>query len=330
MKALFALRYGGPEVLEIREVETPAPEAGRVLVRVRAASVNPADYHGFRGGIARLFTGLLRPKDPRIGTDVAGTVESVGPGVTRFKAGDEVFGAAPGALAELAVAREDRLAPKPPNVSYEEAGAVGIAGATALQGLRDKGRLKAGQSVLVNGASGGVGTFAVQIAKALGAAEVTGVCSPKNLETARLIGADRVIDYTRDDFTRDGRRYDVIYDIVGNHTVSEYKRALNPGGACLVAGVGFPSVSMARLLRFLIAAPVRSKVGDKRVGFMGVARLNDKDLGVLGEFLATGKVRPVIDRTYRLDKAADAMRYLGEGHARGKVVVTVGQDGRAA
>ena len=310
-------------MLELRDVDKPALEDGRVLVNVRAASVNPADWHSMHGGIARLFgNGLRRPKDPRVGTDVAGRVEAVGKNVTRFRPGDEVFGACPGSLAEFASAREDRLALKPANVSFEQAGAVAVAATTALQGLRDRGHIEAGQKVLVNGASGGVGTFAVQIAKAFGA-EVTAVCSPRNVEQARALGADHVIDYTRSDFTKNGQRYDLIYDMVGNHSVSAYKRALNPGGRCVVAGAGFPHLSVLRLLGFLLIAPARSKLGDKKVGFMGIAKLNDKDLEILKDLMATGKVAPVIDRQFSLNEAADAMRYLGEGHARGKVVVTV-------
>lgn len=329
MKAIVSARYGPPDVLELKDVEKPAPDEGRVLVEVRAASVNVADWHSAHGGIARLFGGVRRPKDPRVGIDVAGRVEAVGSKVTQFHPGDEVFGGCAGAFAEYATAREDRLALKPANVSFAEAAAVPVAGITALQGLRDKGQIHAGQKVLVNGASGGVGTFAVQLAKSFGT-DVTGVCSTRNLETARSIGADHVIDYTKEDFTRNGQRYDLIYDVVGNHSIAAYKRALNPGGTCIIAGFGFPSVSIVRLLGFMILAPLRSKFGDRKVGFMGIAKLNQKDMAYLGELLEVGKVKPVIDRRYPLSEAAEAMRYLGTGHARGKVVITVDHNDQGA
>ena len=323
MKAILGPRYGPPDVLELRDVESPALEAGRILVEVRASSANPTDWHGMAGGIARIFgNGLVRPKDPRVGTDVAGRVIDVGANVTRFRPGDEVFGACPGAFAELALAREDRLARKPSNVTFEQAGCGAVAGTTALQGLRDKGQLRAGQKVLVNGASGGVGTFAVQIAKALGA-EVTAVCSPRNLEQARALGADHVVVYTRVDFTQGAERYDGSCDVVGNHSIGAYKRVLHPGGRCVIVGVGFPRLSASRLLRFLLVAPLRSKFGDKRVGFMGIAKFNPKDLEFLADLMASGKLVPAIDRVFPLDEAAEAMRYLGTGHARAKVVVAV-------
>ncbi len=323
MKAIFSPRYGPPEVLELKEVAIPVPEAGKVLVRVRASSVNAADYHGMHGGIARLFGGFLRPKDPTVGTDVAGVVEAVGPNVTHFKPGDAVFGAAPGALAEYAVGREDRLTKKPANVSFEQAGAVAIAATTALQGLRDKGHIQPGQKVLINGASGGVGTFAVQIAKSYGA-EVTAVCSPRNVEQARTLGADHVIDYTKEDFARNGHRYDLIYEVASHHRISAYKRCLNPGGRCVIVGIGFPHLSIPRFFALLALGPLRSKFGDKDVRFMGMAQIRDNDLALIGERLASGELVTVIDRTYPLEQTADAMRYLGTGHARGKIVVTVG------
>ncbi len=307
----------------MRDVPVPVPEAGKVLVRVRASSVNPADWHGMHGGIARLFGGFLRPKDPTMGSDVSGIVEAVGPSVTRFKPGDEVFGSAPGALAEYAIGREERLVLKPANVSFEQAAAVAVAATTALQGLRDKGHIQAGQKVLINGASGGVGTFAVQIAKSFGA-EVTAVCSPRNLEQARALGADHVIDYTREDFAKNGQRYDLIYEIASHHRISAYKRSLNPGGRCVIAGIGFPDLSVVRFFSLLILGPLRSRFGDKDVRFMGMARINDQDLALLGERLGSGKLVTVIDRTYPLEQTVEAMRYLGTGHARGKIVVTVG------
>lgn len=323
MKAILCERYGPPEQLQLREVEMPKVEEGRVLVKVLASSLNVADYHGTHGGFARLFTGLRRPKDPRVGTDVAGVVEAVGPNVTRFKPGDEVFGAAPGAYAEYASAKESNLVPKPANVSFEQAGAVGIGGLTALQGLRDKGHLKAGQKVLINGASGSVGTFAVQVAKAFGA-EVTAVCSPRNVEQSRALGADHVVDYTKEDFAKSGRRYDIIFDIVTNHSVGAYKRSLNPGGICLLVGFGFPRLSWSKLLGHLISDSIRSKFSDRKVRFMGIAKFNEKDLGTLGELLGSGKIVSVIDRRYPLSQVGEALRYLGEGHARGKIAITFG------
>ena len=324
MKAILCTKYGPPDVLQLVDVEKPNPTEGRVLVQVFASSTNAADFHGTHGGIARLFTGLRRPKDPRMGTDLAGRVEAVGPGVTRFKPGDEVFGAAPGAYAEYASARQDYLAPKPANVSLEQAGSVGIAAITALQGLRDKGHIQAGQKVLVNGASGGVGTFAVQIAKVFGA-EVTAVCSPRNLDQARSLGADHVIDYTKEDFAKNGQRYDLIYDIVGNHSTSAYKRSLNPGGICLLVGFGFPRLSWSKLFGHLLFDRIRSRFGDKKVRFMGIAKFNAEDMETLAGLLASGKIVPLIERRYPLEQTAEAMRYFGEGHARSKVVITVNQ-----
>ncbi len=323
MKAIQATRYGPPEVLQLVDTEKPTPGEDQVLIKVFAASVNPADWHGMKGGLTRVFGGgFFRPKDPKVGTDLAGRVETVGSRVTRLRPGDEVFGTCSGSLAEYAVAREVRLVQKPTNLSFEEAAAVPIAGITALQGLRDKGHLHAGQKVLINGASGGVGTFAVQIAKAYGA-EVTGVCSPGNVEVARSLGADRVIDYTKEDFTRNGQTYDLIYDIASHHSISAYKRILNPNGICSIAGIGFPHLSVPHFFGLLIAGRIRSKFGDKKVGFMGMARITSEDLAVLAELLAARKIVPVIDRKYPLLDAAEAMRYLGTGHARGKVVITV-------
>lgn len=327
MKAILGIRYGPPEVLEVRDVERPTPGAGQVLLRVRASSLNAVDWHGMHGGLTRLFGGgVLRPKDPRVGSDVAGIVESIGPSVTRFKPGDEVFGTAPGALAEYAVAREDRLAVKPANLSFERAAAVAIAATTALQGLRDKGHIQAGQKVLVNGASGGVGTFAVQIAKSFGA-EVTAVCSPGNVDQARTLGADHVIDYTHEDFARNGQRYDLIYEVAAHHSISAYKRSLTPGGRCVIAGIGFPHLSIPRFFWLLIVGPLRSRFGDKEVRFMGMARINEKDMAVLGDLLDSGKVISAIDRTYPLEQTAEAMRYFGQGHARGKVIIIVDHGG---
>jgi len=320
LKAILCERYGPPEkVLHLREVDKPIPAEGQVLLKVRAASVNISNYFGLTGLTRLLGGGLRRPKDPKVGTDVAGTVEEVGTSTTRFKVGDEVFGVCDGSFAEYAAAREDRLALKPANSSFDEAASVPVAGLTALQALRDKGRLQPGQDVAVNGGSGGVGTFAVQIGKSLGSS-VTAVCSTRNIEQALSIGADRAIDYTKEDFTRDGRSYDLICDIVGNHSVSDYKRALKPGGACII--VGFANNPIAGLIKFAILGKLGS-TGNKKIGFLGIAKMNSKDLGYMAEFLAAGKVRPVIERRYALAEAGAALQYIGEKHTRGKVVISM-------
>ncbi len=331
MKAIIRTRYGPPDILQLKEVEKPTPnDVRRVLVRIYAASVNPADRYDMKGPpflirlvgpLFRLKVGLRGPRDPGLGTDAAGRVEAVANNVTQFKPGDEVFGACKGSYAEYAVAREDRLVLKPANISFEEASAVPIAAITALQALRDKGHIQPGQKVLVNGAGGGVGTFAVQIAKSFGA-EVTAVTSTENLDTIRSLGADHVIDYTKEDFTRNGERYDLICDIAANHSISEYKRTLNPGGTCVI--VGFKDNIIRGLLYFLVVGRLRGR-GSKKFRFF-IANLNQKDLAVLKELLETGKVVSVIDRRYPLRETAEAMRYLEQGHARGKVVITVGQD----
>jgi NADPH:quinone reductase-like Zn-dependent oxidoreductase len=321
MKAVIYCEYGSPDVLQIRDVEKPSPADGEVLVKVRAAALNPLDWHFMRGTpyVGRAMgMGLRKPKDVRLGVDFAGTVEAVGRTVTRFKPGDEVFGARHGAFAEYLAVPEGRvLVPKPSSLTFEQAAAVPVAGLTALQGLRDKGRIRPGQKVLVNGASGGVGPFAVQIAKAMGA-EVTGVCSTRNVELVRSLGADRVIDYTREDFTADGRRYDVLFDNVGNRSLLECRRALNPEGIYVMIGgpKGQWLAPLDRALRALAIAPfVSQKMG------MLFASLNRDDLATLADLMQAGKVRPVLDRTYRLSELPAAMRYLEEGHARGKVVV---------
>jgi len=322
MKAIVIEKYGSPDVLQFKEVEIPTPKDNQVLVRVQAASANPLDWHLMRGEpfIARLMgTGLLKPKSSRVGADVAGRVEAVGKDVTLFKPGDEVFGTCNGSFAEYACAREDRLALKPANVSFEEAAAIPVAATIALQGLRNKGQIQPGQKVLVNGASGGVGTFAVQIAKSYGT-EVTGVCSTRNLDLVRKIGADHVVDYTQEDFTKnEQQRYDLIFDAVGNRSVSDYKRALKPGGTCAVAGFS----SMPRMFEHTALGPLMSKTGNKKVGGMGMAKINQNDLVFLKQLVETQKVRPVIDRRYPLSETADAIRYLEAGHAQGKVVISV-------
>lgn len=321
MKAIVHERYGPPDVLELREVDKPVVADDAVLVRVRAASVNPFDWHMLTGTpyLARLVAGLRRPKDGVVGVDFAGTVETVGKDVDHVQPGDEVFGGRSGAFAEY-VAVKEAVVLKSAEVSFEAAAAVPIAGITALQGLRDKGGLRAGQKVLVNGASGGVGTFAVQIAKALGA-EVTAVCSTHNVGQARSLGADRVIDYTKEDFTRDGGRYDLMLDVPGNRSWSDCKRVLVEGGTYVMAG-GPKKNRWIGPLGIAVGRQLVSKLGSRRaVKFL--AKLNREDLRFLGDLVAEGRVKPVIDRRYSLDKVPDALAYLGDGHARGKIVITV-------
>ncbi len=322
MKAIVCTQYGSPDILRLKEVEKPAPKDDEVLVTIHAASANPLDWHLMRGSpfLARLGGGLRKPKDPRLGVDIAGRVEAVGNNVTRFLPGNEVFGTVKGGFAEYVCAREDRLALKPTNISFEEAAAAPVVAFTALQGLRDKGKIQHGQKVLVNGASGGVGTFAVQIAKSFGT-EVTGVCSTRNLDMVRSIGADHVIDYTREDFTKNGQRYDQIYDAVGNRSVSDYKRALRPQGICVIAGFS----TLSRLFEHVVLGSLLSTTGNKRIGLMGLAKPNQKDLVFVKELLEAGKVVPVIDRRYPLSETAEAIRYLEGRHAQGKVIITVGQ-----
>jgi NADPH:quinone reductase-like Zn-dependent oxidoreductase len=320
MKAIVQTGYGSTDVFELREIEKPALDDGGVLVRVRAASVNALDWHLMRGvpSIIRLFTGLRRPKSPVPGVDVSGHVEDVGRNVTRFKSGDEVFGARSGAFAEYVAGKEKDFVPKPAGFTFEQAAAVPVAGQTALQGLRDKGKIRPGQKVLVNGASGGVGTFAVQVAKSFGAT-VTGVCSPRNVDMVRSIGADRVIDYTQEDFIRDGQRYDMLFDVAGNHSWSDCKRVLTPNGTHVVAGVS--SRERPTILPLLLA-PVASRFRrQKLVSF--VAKHRNADLVALKELMEAGKLTPVIDRTFPLRDVPEAIRYLGEGHPRAKIIITV-------
>ena len=327
MKAIRFDRYGPPEVLHLRDVEMPAVGDNDVLVRVRAASVNPLDWHFMRGTpyLVRAIAGLSRPKASatRLGADMAGSVEAVGKNVTEFRPGDEVFGGLDdrGTLAEYLSIREDAaVLAKPAGLTFEHAAAVSVAAGTALQALRDKGHVQPGHKVLINGASGGVGTFAVQIAKAFGA-EVTGVCSTQNAETAASIGADHVIDYTREDFTRAPGQYDLLVDIAGNRTLAETRRVLVPKG--VLVGVGGPNKGdwagpLGRSVKMVLLSPA---VSQRMVFFL--AHQTKKDLAVLRELLETGKITPVIDRTYPLSDAAAAIRYLEQGHARGKVVVIV-------
>jgi len=321
MKAIIYCEYGPPEVLKLEDIEKPVPNDDQVLIKVRAASVNPVDLV-YRGG-ARIMTGLRKPRVTRLGTDLAGRVEAVGKNVTQVKPGDEVFGAAKGAFAEYVCMPERALVIKPDNMTFEQAASVPVAAITALQGLRDKGHLQAGQKVLINGASGGVGTFAVQIAKSFGA-EVTGVCSTQNVEMVRSIGADRVIDYTKEDFTKGTQRYDLVFDNVGNHSFSERRRVLGPHGICVMVGAGGAGGNDAiwtRLAGSLKALLLSRFVNQKFVMF--IAKLNKEDLTILRDLMQSGKVTPVIDKTYTLSQVPDAIRHLETGHARGKVVITL-------
>ncbi len=333
MKAITFDRYGSPDVLQLQEIDKPVVKDGDVLVRVRAASANPYDWHMMTGRpyFMRMQSGLLKPKINGLGADLAGQVEAVGKNVTRFRPGDEVFGEVDvevpgkpaleiGSFAEYVCVSEDSVEQKPANLTFEEAAAVPMAGFTALQGLRDIGQLQPGQKVLINGASGGVGTFAVQIAKSFGA-EVTGVCSTRNVDMVRSIGADQVIDYTREDFTRSGQRYDLMLDNVGNRSLSECRRVLNPKGVYLLS-FGRPDRRwLGPLVQLLGAVLLSPFVSQKLVTW--VAKLSKEDLLVLKELIEAGKVTPVIDRTYPLNETPEAIRYLEEGHARGKVVITV-------
>jgi NADPH:quinone reductase-like Zn-dependent oxidoreductase len=323
MKAIVCHRYGAPEALRLEDVDKPTPGDNEVLIQVQAVSLNAYDWGLMRGRprILRMFLGLRRPKS-RPGRDVAGRVESVGRSVTRFKPGDEVFGMCRGSLAEYACAAESYLASKPASVTFEQAAAVPLAGLTALQGLREAGRIQRGQRVLINGAAGGVGTFAVQIAKSFGV-DATGVCSTRNVEMVGSLGADRVVDYTRADFTRGGERYDLIFDLVANHSFSACRRALSPRGILVAAGVGgADGGGFGRKLGRMLAGTLISRFASQRMAFF-VARLSQADLVTLGELLQSGKVTPVIDSRHRLSETSEAFRRLATGHARGKIVVTV-------
>lgn len=315
--------YGPPAVLELEELAKPIPEDDQVLVKVHAAALNPLDWHYMRGEpyVMRLGSGIGAPADPRVGVDFAGTVEAVGSKVTRFKPGDAVYGGRSGALAEYVAVRESRaIVIKPDNISFEQAAAVPIAAITALQGLRDQGRLQSGQKVLINGASGGVGTFAVQIAKALGA-EVTGVCSTRNVDLVRSLGADHVVDYTLEDFANGGRQYDLILDNVGNRSLSELRRAMTPTGRLVIIGGPSENAWLGPLVQ-VIKASLMAPFVDQQMG-MFMAELNPADLEVLSELMRSGKLTPVIDRSVSLDEVPEAMAYLESGRARGKVVVLV-------
>lgn len=325
MKAVVYCDYGAADVLQLADVEKPAPDDDQLLIKVRAAALNPLDWHFIRGTpyVMRLQTGLRKPKAVQLGVDFAGTVEAVGRNVAQFKVGDEVFGGRTGAFAQYLCVRADRaVVRKPANLTFEQAAAVPIAAVTALQGLRDKGQVRPGQRVLINGASGGVGTFAVQLAKTFGA-DVTAVCSTRNLDMVRSLGADRVIDYTREDFTRSDQSYDLILDNVGNHTLAEFRRVLRPQGKYVMIGGGGPHDgrwigALGRPVLALAQSPFISQ----DMGMM-LAELNKSDLIVLGDLMQAGKVTPVIDRRYPLAEVPAAIRYLEEGHARGKVVIDV-------
>jgi NADPH:quinone reductase-like Zn-dependent oxidoreductase len=326
MKAIVYHEYGSPDVLQLEEIAKPVPNDDQVLVKVRAVSVNPYDWHSMEGVpyIARVLAfGPVKPKSTRLGVDFSGTVEAVGKNITQFKPGDEVFGGKVGAFAEYVVISEKFLVTKPANITFEQAGAVQIAGLTALQGLRDKGKIQPGQKVLINGASGGVGTFAVQIAKHLGA-HVTGVCSGRNVDMVRSIGADHVIDYTKEDFSKSGQRYDVILDNVGNRSISEVRRVLNPQGKYVLIGGGGVNDNrwvgpFGLVIKLLLLKPFISQEMK-----MMLAEANKEDMTFLAGLMQSGKVTPVIDKTYPFSEIREAMRYLETGRARGKVVVTLG------
>ena len=321
MQAIVHERYGRPSVLELREVDKPVPEEDQVLLRVHASSVNPLEWYGVTGPyFTRFDNGLRRPQDAGVGSDVSGRVEAVGRDVEGLRPGDEVFGTAVGgAWAEYAAARADRLAPKPANLSFEEAAAVPVAGVTALQALRDKGQVQPGQTVLINGASGGVGTFAVQLAKSFGA-QVTGVCSTRNVDLVRSLGADRVVDYTQEDFTRLGERHEVMLDIAGSRSFLDFRRVLTPEATVVMVG-GHMTYRGHGPLPHFVGTFLKSRGRSQKVALF-VAKVTRDDLAFLGELLEAGTVKSVIDRKYRLSQAPEALMYLGEGHARAKVVIT--------
>jgi NADPH:quinone reductase-like Zn-dependent oxidoreductase len=327
MKAIVHCEYGSPDVLKLEDVEKPLPNDNQLLVRVRAASINPLDLTIRGPWLIRPILGMRKPKDTRLGVDYAGVVEAVGKNPAaagEFKPGDEVFGGKNGALAEYVCVLADRsVVLKPANMSFEQAASVPVAAITALQGLRDKGKIHAGQKVLINGASGGVGTFAVQIAKSFGT-EVTGVCSTRNVDLVKSIGADHVIDYTKEDFTKSEQRYDLIYDLVGNHSFSERRRILTPNGICVMAGLGGAGWHDGMVMRLAgeLNAYVRSRfVSQKFIAY--IAQFNKQDMTFLADLMQSGKITPVIDRTYKLNETANALRYLEQGHARGKVVINL-------
>ncbi len=323
MKAIIYTKYGPPDVLQLKEIAKPEPEENQVLVKIHAASANALDYRRFEklSTMGRLMEErLIKSVGKVLGADISGVVEAVGAKVKQFQPGDEVFGVSAGSVggfAEYACATENNIALKPSNLSFEAVAAVSVAALTALQGLRDRGQIQPGQKILINGASGGVGTFAVQIAKSFGA-EVTAVCSTRNLEIARSIGADHVIDYTQEDFTKNEQRYDLILAVNGYHPILEYRRALSHEGIYISAGG-----SMAQIIQGVLLGPLLSRIGSKKLYFMGLAKTNQKDLVFIRDLLETGNVVPVIDRYYPLSEVPEAMRYLVEEHAKGKVVITL-------
>ena len=322
MKAIVYRQYGSPDVLKVEEVAKPTPAHNELLIKVHAASVNPLEWHFMRGTpyVMRLQVGMGRPKFTRLGVDFSGTVEAIGKDVKLFKVGDAIFGAADGALAEYVTSTEVGLSLKPTNMTFQQSASVPIAGITALQGLR-AGQVRPGQKILINGASGGVGTFAVQIAKSLGA-DVTGVCSTGNVEMVRSIGADRVIDYTKEDYTKGTQRYDLIFDTVGSHSVLDERHVLTPHGTILIVGAPSNDPWIGPLAGFLKGYFISPFVAQRIVGVQADANKTD-DLDTLRDLMQTGKVRPVIDRQYRLSEAPAAVRYLETGHARGKVVISL-------
>lgn len=330
MKAIRFCEYGSPDVVKLDEVEKPVPNDNQVLIKVRAASLNALDAYMIRDAwLNRLIFGLRKPRDTRLGRDVAGVVEAVGKNITQFKPGDEVFGVARGSLAEYACASERGLIIKPADVPFEQAASIPIAGLTALQGLRN-GKIRAGQKVLINGATGGVGTFAVQIAKSFGA-EVTAVCSTRNIDLVLSIGADHGIDYTKEDFTKSDQRYDMIFDNVCNHSFSERRRVLTPKGICVLVGMGGAGVkqseAMGRIVGNLFMAYGLSSFTDQKF-VQYLTKVSKPDCTLLGELVQAGKVKPVIERTYKLNDAPEAIRQLDAGHARGKLIITVGEESR--
>lgn len=318
MKAIIYPKYGSPDVLQLTELEKPVPAADQLLVKIEAASTNPYDWHHMRGApfLMRLQNGFLKPNSPLLGADVAGVVEAVGRDVTGFQVGDEVFGSVSiGGFAQYAAASEKLFVHKPAGLPFTEAAAVPIAALTALQGLRDTGQIQAGKKVLINGASGGVGTYAIQLAKQFGA-EVTGVCSTRNLEMVRSLGADHVIDYTQENFTRNGQQYDLILENIANHSIPAYRRALSPQGICVMIGFS----SLLHILQVLTLGTLASKMSDQTITMM-MARISQADLRFLAELLENGRLVSVIDRCYPFHETAEAIRYLEKGHARGKVVI---------
>jgi NADPH:quinone reductase-like Zn-dependent oxidoreductase len=322
MQGVFARCYGAPEILTLEQVAKPIPADDQLLVRVHAAGLNPVDWHSMRGSpyIMRMSSGIGSPNDARVGVDFAGVIEAVGKNVTRFKPGDAVFGGAGGSVAQYLLVRETRgVAVKPDNITFEQAAAAGVAAVTALQGLRDKGGIEPGQRVLINGASGGVGTFAVQLAKEFGA-EVTGVCSTRNIELVRSLGADHVIDYTKEDFAQSGQRYDIVLDNVGNRTLSELRSVLEPDGALVIVGAG--KGDWIGPLSLALKATIVKPFVDQDLGFF-VATFEQEDMKFLAGLMQAGKLTPVIDRRYPHSEAAKAMEYLETGRARGKVIVNL-------